>query len=343
MKTQEENSPISGPFFSIIVPTYNVSAYIGELIKLIIAQPFRNWELLLIDDCSTDDTRQIISKFLADHRIRLLTTSQNSGNPSIPRRVGLENSRGDYIVTIDADDLIENSLLESMHKILAQGQTDLLIPEMWRFNETSSFKILPKETIENEKIYNGKELIRHTLINWEIPMAGFAVKKEIYSKSYSQLPEKSMGTIMADELLSRYILLNSKRVMLIHDKYFYRINDESITHNVYKTIMGGLIISESLIEFSEREFGKDSEERRKSELQLIFHIISSLGRLNQKSLSAVERKCLIKEIKNYKSGIDILKHKSRISFPYRIIFKSPPLIGKGLMKLIEKKREIMNR
>lgn len=89
---------------SIVMPTYNVEKYITDSIESIINQSFTNWELLITDDCSTDNTRDIISKYLEkDDRIKLFTLIHNSG-AGAARNNSIEKANGRYIAFCDSDD-----------------------------------------------------------------------------------------------------------------------------------------------------------------------------------------------------------------------------------------------
>ena len=90
---------------SIITPAYNAAPFIGQTINSVLRQTYPHWELLICDDCSTDDTVKIIKQFNAtDNRIRLLSTPKNTGSPSIPRNIALNEAKGKYIAFLDADD-----------------------------------------------------------------------------------------------------------------------------------------------------------------------------------------------------------------------------------------------
>lgn len=91
---------------SIIVPVYNAGAYIRETISMVQAQTYGNWELLLVDDGSGDDSRQRISECMdmGDDRIRLISKAQNEG-AARARNTGIEAAKGRYIAFLDADDL----------------------------------------------------------------------------------------------------------------------------------------------------------------------------------------------------------------------------------------------
>ncbi len=91
-----------GPLVSIILPTYNRAGQIGRAIRSVLAQTYGNWELLVIDDASTDGTASVIDSF-ADPRIFRITLPYNCGSPSRPRNIGLQLARGEYMAYIDDD------------------------------------------------------------------------------------------------------------------------------------------------------------------------------------------------------------------------------------------------
>lgn len=95
---------------SIIMPSYNTARYIKDSIDSVIAQTYQNWELIIIDDCSTDDSIEIINSY-RDPRIRLLTNEKNSG-AAISRNYGLREAKGRYIAFLDSDDIWVKEKLE---------------------------------------------------------------------------------------------------------------------------------------------------------------------------------------------------------------------------------------
>ena len=100
----------NNPVVSIIVPTYNARLYIKKTIESFLNQSFQDFECLIINDGSTDNTIQIVKKF-TDPRVKVHTI-KNSGGPSKPRNKGIEKAQGKYIFIFDADDLMEPSKLQ---------------------------------------------------------------------------------------------------------------------------------------------------------------------------------------------------------------------------------------
>lgn len=96
---------------SIIMPSYNTGAYISETIDSILAQTYQDWELLIVDDCSTDNTDEVISCYLSDNRIHYLKNDKNRG-AAISRNRALRAAKGKWIAFLDSDDLWKSEKLE---------------------------------------------------------------------------------------------------------------------------------------------------------------------------------------------------------------------------------------
>lgn len=96
---------------SIIMPSYNTEKYIAESINSVIAQTYTNWELIIVDDCSTDGTDDAVSSFLSDPRIKYLKNEKNSG-AAISRNKALREATGKYVAFLDSDDLWHPEKLE---------------------------------------------------------------------------------------------------------------------------------------------------------------------------------------------------------------------------------------
>ena len=94
------------PYVSIVTPCYNAGKYIKETIESVISQSFTDWEMLIVDDCSTDNSAEIVKGYEAnDSRVHYLCTPHNTGAPAIPRNLGIDNARGRFVALLDADDV----------------------------------------------------------------------------------------------------------------------------------------------------------------------------------------------------------------------------------------------
>lgn len=105
---------------SIIMPSYNTSEYIGESIKSVQAQTYMDWELIIIDDCSTDKTMEVVERFREDSRILFFQNSKNIG-AALSRNKAIKMSRGRWIAFLDSDDLWVPTKLEKQIQFMEKN------------------------------------------------------------------------------------------------------------------------------------------------------------------------------------------------------------------------------
>lgn len=131
---------------SIIMPSYNCGKYIEETIRSVQAQTYRNWEILFVDDCSTDNTENIIRSF-NDSRIRYFKNDKNSG-AAVSRNWALREAKGRWIAFLDSDDIWKSEKLEHQIKFMIENNYAFTYHDVTWFNE-------PMDTIE--KYQTGKK------------------------------------------------------------------------------------------------------------------------------------------------------------------------------------------
>lgn len=121
------------PEVSIITANYNSEKYITQTINSIIKQTFTNWEMIIVDDFSTDASCEIIEK-INENRIKLIKLDKNGG-PAVSRNVGIKESQGRYIVFIDSDDLWETEFLKKSIQMIKKKNCGLIYSSYYRKNE----------------------------------------------------------------------------------------------------------------------------------------------------------------------------------------------------------------
>ena len=105
---------------SVITPMYNCEKFISETIESVLNQTYTNWEMIIIDDCSTDKSKQIVKQYIErDKRIRLIALNENSG-AAVARNKGIEVSSGRFIAFLDGDDLWESNKLEKQIQFMTE-------------------------------------------------------------------------------------------------------------------------------------------------------------------------------------------------------------------------------
>lgn len=112
---------MSEELVSIVVPVYNSEKFIKETINTVKEQTYTNWELLLVNDCSTDNSKNIIQEYKEDERIKLIDLKENSG-AAVARNEGIKQAEGKYVAFLDADDFWLPNKLEKQIKFMQDNQ-----------------------------------------------------------------------------------------------------------------------------------------------------------------------------------------------------------------------------
>lgn len=128
------------PEVSVVIAAYNCGNFIMETVSSVINQTFQNWELIIVDDCSNDDTPEKIARF-NDNRIKIIRLDNNSGLPATPRNIGIRASKSEFIAFLDHDDLWSPEKLNVQIEYLRKDPETALI-------------CCPFKIINSEKKYN---------------------------------------------------------------------------------------------------------------------------------------------------------------------------------------------
>lgn len=156
------------------MPAYNADRYILQSIKTVFNQTFQNWELIVIDDGSTDKTRHIV-KELQENDERIIYFHQENKKLSAARNSGLEIAKGKYIAFLDSDDLWEPDKLKKQIKVIQNTDVDLVYSDGYILNDET--KILhPYPTISGH--FNGAQMYQMQFFQNYIPVLSVIFKKE---------------------------------------------------------------------------------------------------------------------------------------------------------------------
>ncbi|MCL2380187.1 MAG: glycosyltransferase family 2 protein [Treponema sp.] len=148
------------PKISIIVPVYNAEQYIYRCIDSILSQTFTYFECILVNDCSSDNSGKICDEYAKrDIRIKIIHNTQNMGS-SLSRKIGFENSTGEYIAFVDSDDWIEPDMLEKLYQKALYDNCDIAICDFFQENSVIS-KIVRHTFSSTEKIFLIKKIINN--------------------------------------------------------------------------------------------------------------------------------------------------------------------------------------
>ena len=219
------------PAISIIIPMYNVEEYIGECLESILAQTFKNFEVIIVDDCSTDKSLDIaksyLQKFVVCVGCQIVKTNTNSGGASTPRNIGIRLARGEYLFFMDSDDLLTPSALAAMYLSAKKFAADIVCQNRhYRFRG----KNLEKKTIRgnDEKLKLIDNAADKFLDGAFIVMPwGYLFRREMILQNEIWFPNLHIGE---DRFFVFCATCFTKKFLCIPDIcYYYRLHSDSIS------------------------------------------------------------------------------------------------------------------
>lgn len=217
---------------SVICPVYNVKPYLEQCINSILLQSFRNFELLLIDDGSTDESGIICDTFEnKDKRIRVI--HQENQGVSAARNVGLDHAKGTYIAFIDSDDIVNPRYLEQLYYSLINNNVDISICDYFHF--TSEDDINTRDVNgESIRIYSGREACKKMYISDNDALSMVTLWGKLIPKNMFDNTRFPVGRIHEDQFVLYKILYKCKKCIEIKEQlYGYRYNPTGIINSTF--------------------------------------------------------------------------------------------------------------
>lgn len=215
---------------SIIIPLYNSEKYIAEAIESVINQTYKNWELLIVDDCSTDKSREIVKKYASQNKqIQLIESEVNFGGPARPRNIGLKKATGKYIAFCDDDDLWLPEKLEIQVDFLEKNPDYLLV--------SSNSKTFPDGTNNNLFLLKNKQLKFNELVKGnKIINSSVLMQKSVIEK-IGYIDEKPIVIAMEDyDYWLRLLAYKDNSAFILKKTLIlYRIHNQNISLYTDKT------------------------------------------------------------------------------------------------------------
>lgn len=220
--------------FSILIPVYNTEKYIEECINSILIQSYDSYEIILVDDGSTDNSPEICDKFMRNYPNIRVFHQKNSGQ-LISRCNAAKAAKGDYCIYIDSDDMIVEDALESLYNVITQNhQPDIILYPF--YYEKNGKKKLSKTFFEGDRIINEDNMveIRSLFFTTSImdSMCTKAIKRDILVKSIYDTEKYESLRSSEDRLQAMWVIDNVSSVFYFNKPlYVYRLFDGSTTRS----------------------------------------------------------------------------------------------------------------
>ena len=236
---------------SIIIPIYNVEKYLPTCIDSLMLQDGLHFEIILVDDGSTDSSGTIANKYAEnDNRIKVI--HQENKGASVARNVGLDIAQGVYVAFFDSDDwVVENSLLLLYHDAI-KYHADVVVGNIWLYNQDGSIDepfYAFDELLNN--VVSGKESFIWLIRTYSyLPMPyKYICRRKYLQETHARFEE---GIMHEDELWCPIILCQASKVIISNIKfYYYRQNPESVmyTTNLFRRLDSLFTVTDCLMKF----------------------------------------------------------------------------------------------
>lgn len=207
------------PKLSVIVPVYNTAKYIEKCLDSLLNQEYSNIEIIVIDDKSTDNSREILKKYENNKKIKIIYNDINKGL-SYTRNRGFEISSGDYLGYIDSDDYVEPIFYSNMMKKIIEEDADMAISDMKVVYENEN----NKEVIERARVSDSKLGYINT------GLAASACNK-VFKRKLIKKHKFSEGKVNEDLAVIIPAIVNSNKIVYLENNYYYYIQRDNSIQN----------------------------------------------------------------------------------------------------------------
>ncbi len=316
--------------FSILVPVYNVEAYLPECVDSILAQTYTNFEVILVDDGSPDRCGEMCDEYaVQDSRVRVIH-KQNGGLISA-RKAGVAAAKGEFICFVDSDDFIANDMLETYYDILKCKKVDIICAGYTSYCAGQTTKMpqnakpgyYSKEQLKKE-IYPRMMSVKPHAASLILPSVSTkCFRKQIVENVYSSVPNEI--AIGEDVAVSYPALLSSDAIYVTdYCGYMYRQNPDSMTHAHRKNLYVNMKLLLSHLYNVAETFQWDGKQQiQEFTVTTLFYIKDNELIYNQDSKYTVKKRKLLQYLDDptFKTAIDSVQFENKMQRLYLLCLK----------------------
>jgi len=250
------------PLISINIPVYKCEKYILRCLESVRNQTYKNLEIILINDCTPDNSVKIIEKYIFNHpdlSIQLLHHEKNSGL-SVVRNTGIDHSKGEFLYFLDSDDEILPNCIELLVKEILDKKVQIVIAQnRWINTFDNTIKDFGFPTCSQKKIYNNNEEIFEAYCNGLFPVPSW---NKLFERKF--LKEEKIyfipGLYAQDELWFFHLMLKTNSLSIIDDiTYLYYLHSDSVIFNRTKVNFEN---HQTIVEWFTKGYNESGSKRR---------------------------------------------------------------------------------
>ena len=308
---------------SIILPVYNREQTLGEAIDSVLAQSSPHWELIIVDDCSSDGSLQLANEYSKKNsRIRVFSNSVNTGS-SVARNRGIDVAKGDYIGFLDSDDTLHKDFVKRMTETVIIYDADVVWCQYVSFTDKNDVGLFNRNEVPSNMIFTAEQAVK---LFFKDTLGIGSLCNKIYSRSFFFPPNR--------------LRLNPERV---------RAEDWEFNLFVFKTLKKMVVVDDFLYNYYHRCTNSIMAGFRKKDYDLMWRSIYLLEDINKEMNLGKSYKNIInikgdtfiefiyKGVKTmtYKELIEIFKQERFRTYIDNLEIEKLPLTYKVLAKLLK--------
>lgn len=248
------------PFISVIIPVYNVEEYICECLDSILCQDFDDFEIILINDGSTDNSLSICTDY-ANHNSKIKVFTQNNQGVSQARNLGISKSLGQYVWFIDPDDRIHRNAFNILNEFLVQKDPDIILFNFFVINTHSMYEHQLNRIYRQKKQLSTLETYQSIL--WGSGFQGFVWNKIYRREIISDIRFNNNIHYLEDAIFNADVVKNSKKIFSLPISLnYYRQRENSAVNTFNKKQLSYLKALDILNEKMPVEFSNDIQNKK---------------------------------------------------------------------------------
>lgn len=226
---EKENASAINKTVTVIIPIYNTEPYLCRCLDSVVLQTYKNMEIILVDDCSTDNSFEICKEYVKkDKRIKIVQNSKNMGL-GFSRNVGLLHSTGNYITFLDSDDYLKIDAIEMLVKHINTKEYDLVISKMVKVTQDGKESNYKNDYLDNYES-SGVEALKNIFLEKN----DCSACAKLYTRKIIGETRFLCNTTNEDFPFVSNVLLKAAKVMFITNvTYCYFTRDNSITTSAF--------------------------------------------------------------------------------------------------------------
>jgi glycosyltransferase involved in cell wall biosynthesis len=294
------------PLISVVVPIYNVEDVLRAAVDSLLLQSYRNLDIILVDDGSTDSSGHLADSYLdTDSRVQVI--HQANGGLSAARNTGISRASGLLITFLDSDDILASDYILHLYEAMSQTDADISVSEILPFKDSDNDEFIDKSR-ESKRLNNSTEL---KIYNSETAIIDLLYMRNITSSAFGKLYKKSLfteieypvGKLYEDIGTTVALFDTANRIVVINNQdYYYRLRSGSIQRSGFSMEQMDLIKNiESFFPLIQNKYPKALPAYKSKMVSAAFNLL--LKTENHTFMLEPEQKYLWKYVCKYRANV----------------------------------------